>query len=163
MKGSTDMKKTSRFFALVLAIGLISAMLVSCTKTPSDSATFKSIAKTKNYTIDDAIDELENAPEFKEAFVAYPAGHSFQIEFYVTDTAASAQSVFSNLSNVMESQKGNVYSGSSMSGKNYSKRTMTSNGKYTMVEYVDNTLIYVPLTDAANKSAVEKFIKELNY
>ena len=50
MKGSTDMKKTSRFFALVLAIGFISAMLVSCTKTPSDSATFKSIAKTKNYT-----------------------------------------------------------------------------------------------------------------
>ena len=74
------MKKTSRFFALVLAIGLIPVMLASCTKTPSDSNTFKAIAQEKGYTIEDALAQFSNYPEFKEVFIAYPSGHPFQIE-----------------------------------------------------------------------------------
>ena len=157
------MKKTSRFFALVLAMGLISVMLASCTKTPSDSNTFKAIAQEKGYTIEDALAQFSNYPEFKEVFIAYPSGHPFQIEFYVTDNADSATIIFNNQNNKIESKKGSVYSGASSNGKNYAKRTMTSDGKYTMVEYIENTLVYVPPTDSDNKAAIEEFLKELKY
>ena len=40
---------------------------------------------------------------------------------------------------------------------------MTSDGKYTMVEYIENTLVYVPPTDSDNKAAIEEFLKELKY
>ena len=163
MKGSIYMKKTSRLMALVLAIGLLSVMLVSCTKTPSDSNTFKDLAKAKDYTVEDALSQFTDTPQIKEVFIAYPQGRPFQIEFYVVDNSDSARMIFNNLSNVIEKQKGNVHSGFSVSGKNYAKRTMTSDGKYTMVEFIENTFVYVPQTDSSNKSEIEKFLDEMKY
>ena len=155
--------KTPKLIALVLAMGLISVMLVSCTKTPTNSAAFKETASAKGYTVDDAIAQFENVPHIKEAFIAYPSDKSFQIEFYVVDNSDSARMIFNNLSNVIEKQKGNVHSGSSVSGKNFAKRTMTSDGKYTMVEFIENTFVYVPQTDSSNKSEIEKFLDEMKY
>ena len=157
------MKNMTKIFALVLAMGLISAMLVSCTKTPTNSAAFKETASAKGYTVDDAIAQFENVPHIKEAFIAYPSDKSFQIEFYVTDNADSARNIFANQSASIESQKGNNYAGSSVNGKNYGTRTLTSGGKYTMVAYIENTLVFVPQTDSSNKSAIEAFLKEIKY
>lgn len=163
MEGSFFMKKAPRLIALVLAIGLISAMLVSCTKTPSDTNAFKDLAKAKGYTVEDVLNQFTDTPQIKEVFIAYPDGLPFQIEFYVVDSLASSRMFFDNMSNVMEKQKGSIHAGSSVSGKNYAKRTMTSDGKFTMVEYIENTLVYVPQTDSSNKSAIEAFLKELKY
>ena len=124
---------------LIIATAL--AMLVSCTKTPTNSAAFKETASAKGYTVDDAIAQFENVPHIKEAFIAYPSDKSFQIEFYVTDNADSARNIFANQSASIESQKGNNYSGSSVNG----------------------TLVFVPQTDSDNKSAIDAFLKEIKY
>lgn len=163
MKGSFYMKQTSRFMAFVMAIGLIAVMLVSCTKTPSDANTFNEIAKAKGYTVEDVLSLFTETPQVKEAFIAYPEGRPFQIEFYVVDNSASAKMFFNNRCNVIEEKKGSVHAGSSVSGKNYAKRTMTSDGKYTMVEFIENTLVYVPQTDSSNKAEIEKFLNEMKY
>ena len=155
--------KKIRIISLALAIGLISVMLASCTKTPSDTSRFKSIASEKGYMIQDVLSQFSDTPQIREATVTAPEGFAFQIEFYVVDSSDFAKTFFTNLSAVIEGQKGSVYSGGSLNGKNYAKRTMTSGGQYTMVEYIENTLVYVPLTDADNKSAVEAFLKEMGY
>lgn len=157
------MKKNIRLLAVVLAIGLLCAFLVSCTKTPLNSDTFKAIAQNKEYSTTDALSQYSSDERFKEVFIAYPSGKPFQIEFYVLDSADSAKSIFNNQANIIESQRGNLHSSSSINGKNFAKRTMVSDGKYTMVEYVENTLVFVPLTDSDNKETIEQFLKEMNY
>ena len=86
------MKKNIRLLAVVLAIGLLCAFLVSCTKTPSNSDTFKAIAQNKEYSTTDALSQYSSDERFKEVFIAYPSGKPFQIEFYVLDSADSAKS-----------------------------------------------------------------------
>ncbi len=157
------MKKTSRIFALLLAVGLVTVMLASCSKTPADLNTFKEISQKKGYSMVDALSQFTDTPQVKEAVISIPDGKAFQIEFYVLDSSTFASTFYNNLSNVIEEQKGSIHSGSSFSGKNYAKRTITTGGRYSMVEYIENTLVYVPFTDASNKSAIEEFLKEMNY
>ena len=99
----------------------------------------------------------------KEVYIAHPEGFPYQIEFYVLESTDSARMYFNSMNNVIENEKGSVHSGSSVTGKNFAKRTLTTDGQFTMVEYVETTMIYVPLTESGNKSAIESILKELNY
>ena len=162
-KGSIPVKKVSRIITLVMSIALITVTLASCTKTPSDTSTFIDLAKKKNYEVQDVLYDFTDTPQVKEGTVVAPSGRAFQIEFYVLSDSDFARSFFNNLSKVIDDEEGSIHSGTSLNGKNYAKRTMSSNGKYTMVEYIENTLVYVPLTDTENKSTVEDFLKEFGY
>ena len=99
----------------------------------------------------------------EECLVAAPNEKSFQIEFYVLDNADDTKKFYnSNLSNIIETT-GNSISDYSDKGNNYAKTSYFFNGKYISIEYVEKTIIYVPWTDSTNKSAVEEFLKEMNY
>ena len=64
-------KKT---LAMVLVLSFIPALLTSCTKTPSDTQSFKELANSKGLVIYDITFQYINAPQIKQATVAAPTG-----------------------------------------------------------------------------------------
>lgn len=157
------MRKIIKSVAFILAICLFSGLLASCKKNPCDSATFREVAEKKGFKTLDILPQFDSTPQVKEAFITSPKDNTFQIEFYVLDSLDYTKKFYNNLSGIMDEQKKSAASSSSEEGKNYAKCSITVNGMYSFVEYIDNTLIYVPRTDEANKKAIEAFFVSLNY
>lgn len=157
------MKKTIRSLSLVLLSALMLALLTSCRKTPSDTAAFKALANEKGYVIFDVTDQYINAPQIKEATIAAPSDKSYQIEFYIITDVDSAKELFQAQTKVMDEAKGNSWSGNVSNGRNYAKSTVITNGQYMMLCYIENTVLYVPLTDKDNREAIEKFVDAFKY
>ena len=150
--------------ALVLAVLMAMLLLTGCTKTPSTTENFKQIAQEKGYLMEDAISQFAAYSDIiKEATVVAPKSISFKIEFYVLSDETQAKSFYANNLATLEANIGSVYSGSSLSGKNYASRSITSDGKYMFIERVENTVLYVSPTDSGNKSEIEAFIKSMGY
>lgn len=157
------MKKALRIASVVLLVCMMAAMLTSCKKHPSDTAAFKQLAEQYNYEIYNVTDQYVNAAQIKEATIVAPSSRDFQIEFYVITDKESAKQLYLAQSEVVEGYKDSNYSGSSSNGQNYAKRSVVTNGKYLMVSYIENTLVYVPPTDKENKKKIEEFLKKFNY
>ncbi len=157
------MKKSFRSIALVTLAALIAVMFTSCTKTPSDAESFKKLAESKNYEVYDASSQYSDSVEITECIIAFPSGHDFQIEFYTITDKDNAKKLYQAQSDIMEGVKGSSYSGGVSNGSNYAKRTLTTDGKYLMVTYIENTLIYVPPTDQKYKDEINSFIKDFKY
>lgn len=160
------MNRIKRILAFVLIVALIPALLTSCKKTPSDTEAFKKLSNAKGYVIYDVTEQYINAPQIKEATIAAPSDKSFQIEFYIITDLDSAKELFKAQSEVMESTKGDSWSGNVSNGKNYAKRTLTTGGKYMVLSYIENTMLYVPPTPTDNEDnlkAIDAFIDEFHY
>ncbi len=156
-------KKT---LAMVLVLSFIPALLTSCTKTPSDTQSFKELANSKGLVIYDITFQYINAPQIKQATVAAPTDKSYQIEFYLITDSDSARELFQAHSKVMEDTIGNSWSGSVSNGKNYARRTLTTDGKYMYLSYIENTILYVPPTPSDNKEiikAIKEFVENFHY
>ncbi len=157
------MKKITRSFAVILTVAMMAALLASCSRTPSNPASFKKLAESKEYEFYDTTDQYANVVQIKECYIASPSSHAFKIEFYVATDKESAKKLYQAQSEIMDNFRGNVYTGGVSNGSNYAKRTMITNGKYLMVTYIDNTLIYVPPTPKENKDEIDQFIDEFHY
>ena len=157
------MKKSFRITSVILSVFLMAAFLTSCKKSPSDTSQFKQLAKEYKFEIYDVSNQYVNAPQIKEATIALPSDQAFQIEFYTITDRESAKQLYLAESDVVDGYKDANYSGSSSNGQNYAKRSIVTNGKYLMVSYIENTLVYVPPTDEKNKKTIEEFLKKLNY
>ena len=130
------MNRIKRILAFVLIVALIPALLTSCKKTPSDTEAFKKLSNAKGYVIYDVTEQYINAPQIKEATIAAPSDKSFS------------------------------WSGNVSNGKNYAKRTLTTDGKYMVLSYIENTMLYVPPTPTDNEDnlkAIDAFIDEFHY
>lgn len=159
MKKTTILTKAS---ALLIVMTMLTLMLTGCTKTPVTTADFTALAQTKDFIVEDASSQFSDYDYIKEVTIVAPKSLDYQIEFYVLSDAAHAQSFFENNKTNFEMNKGNAYTDSSSSGKNYAVYKLNSNGKYMFLERVDNTVVYVD-TDKKNQEAVEAFMKELKY
>ena len=157
------MKKSVRIASVILSVFMMAAFLTSCKKYPSDTAAFKQLAKEFKFEVYNVTDQYVNAPQIKEATIVAPSGREFQIEFYVITDKDSAKQLYLAQSEVVEGYKDANYSGSSSNGQNYAKRSIVTNGKYLMVSYLENTLVYVPPTDKEYKQTIEDFLKKFNY
>ena len=157
------MRKTVRLTAVVLAVIMLAAVLTSCNKTPSDTAAFKQVAKEFDFEIYDITEQYINAPQIREATVVAPSGREFQIEFYVITDRGNAKNLYLAQSEVVDGYMNADYTGTSSNGKNYARRTVVTNGKYLMVSYIENTMVYVPPTDEENKEIIDKFLNKFKY
>ena len=148
---------------MVLLSALMIALLTSCRKTPSDTAGFKALANAKGYVVYDVTDQYINAPQIKKAIVVAPKDKSFQIEFYIITDRNSAKELFQAQSEVMDGAVGKSWSGDVSNGNNYAKRTVNTDEQFMVLSYIENTMLYVPLTDKEYKKSVETFISEFKY
>ncbi|MBQ9902524.1 MAG: hypothetical protein IJM51_09125 [Clostridia bacterium] len=157
------MKKAIKLTAVVLSVILLASLLTSCKKNPSDTAAFKQLAEKSGFEIHDVTQQYADAPQIKEATVVAPSSREFQIEFYVITDKDSAKQLYLAQSEVVDGYKDSNFIGTSSNGQNYARRTVVTNGKYLMVSYIENTMVYVPPTDKTNKDAIEKFLKNFGY
>lgn len=158
------MRKAPGFTTIIVMAVLIAALFTSCAKSSSDLETFKKLAEKNSYEIHNVTDQYINSPQIKTATIAAPKDRNFQIEFYTITDVESAQTIFQAQGKVIDSYQGNGADSKVSNGKNYAKRTVvTKDNKYLMVSYINNTVLYVPPTDKANRKEIEKFIKDFNY
>ena len=150
---------------LLAALTLTFALLTGCSqsKDPVSTGTFESAAQQKGYIVQDGTDFFAAYDYVKLVTLASPQDKAFQIEYYELNDEAVAKSFYdSNRSNFIM-MKGDESFETTDSGKNYEVYKLEMYGKFMMIERVDNTVIYVHSTDSSNKTAIETFLKEINY
>ena len=160
------MKKTAIFTRSIAMLFVFSLMLTALTGCGSKKAvttdTVQSLAAEKGLQCVDVKQQFADYDFITEATVIAPDDFSYQMEFYTFSDSSQAQSFYANNKSNFEMNKGSVYTDSSLSGKNYARFTLNTNGKYMFIAYVDNTVFYVDV-DQAYKSTVEEFIKAIDY
>ena len=150
---------------LLAALTLTFALLTGCSqsKDPVSTGTFESAAQQKGYIVQDGTDFFAAYDYVKLVTLASPQDKAFQIEYYELNDEAVAKSFYdSNKSNFIM-MKGDECLETTDSGKNYEVYKLEMYGKFMMIERVENTVIYVHSTDSSNKTAIETFLKEINY
>lgn len=153
-----------RKICVVSLMILLLLSLASCgkPKTALSSDEFQSQMNEAGYEVIDARDQFSDEDPVESVLLAIYENGSYQIEFYVFPTESDATQTFDNIKSRFESGKGSSSSYSSVTLSNYSKYTLTTNGEYSVISRIANTLIYVVTTDA-NKDAVNDTLKALGY
>lgn len=160
------MKKTVIIVTVIVLIflALIGIVFINLNKekvsiTASD---FKNSMEQKGYIITDANSQFSQYDYVKQVYVASSGDYSFQIEFYELSDENYAIDFYNNNTSRFEESKGNASSKTSVSWKNYSKYTLSSNGKYMVVSRINNTAIYIDVDDKY-KDTVKDILNELGY
>jgi len=86
----------------------------------------------------------------------------YQIEFYELSNEENAIDMYATNKIRFETSKGNSSAVTNFDFKNYSKYTLTTNGKYKVLSRIDNTLIYIDV-DKDYKDIVKDLLKEIGY
>ena len=160
------MKKTVIIVTVIVLIflALIGIVFINLNKekvsiTASD---FKNSMEQKGYIITDANSQFSQYDYVKQVYVASSGDYSFQIEFYELSDENYAIDFYNNNTSRFEESKGDASSKTSVSWKNYSKYTLSSNGKYMVVSRINNTAIYIDVDDKY-KDTVKDILNELGY
>ncbi len=75
---------------------------------------------------------------------------------------SSAIGFYQNNASRFETMKANSSAQTNISGKNYSKYTLSSSGKYMVVSRINNTVVYLNV-DSSYKDEVKTILSELGY
>ncbi len=161
------MKKKALFIILavvlviVVGLGALFAFL-NREKDPVTSDEFKSLARENGYGLADATEQFAQYDFIDEVCLAIYPDNSHQIEFYVfTDTEFASQ-FYANNKAIFEQSKGNAAASSNVNLKNYSKFTLSTDGRFKVLSRIDNTVIFVNVDDSY-KGQVKNVLKALGY
>ena len=157
------MKNAKKLTALALVCFVIISMLSSCSKSPSNTETFMSIAKASGYKVYNITDQYSKAEAIKTATVATPKDRSFQIEFYILTDLDSAKKIYAAQGEILDQNQGSGLKSSVLNGMNYARRSLRSGGRYAVIGYIENTIIYVPPTDEKYKDKIDEFLDKFKY
>ena len=102
--------------------------------------------KVLSYTKYDAISQYSSYGYVKEATIVQ-SSDGYQVEFYILDDISNAISIFNTNQKNFESYKSNSSVMSTLSSSNYPSYSLTSSGYYFYLCRVDNTLLYVRVSD----------------
>lgn len=154
------MKKRNVILGIVSAFLLL--LITGCgSKNAISSAKFMSVADDYDCSITDVINQFEQYGTISEAYVATNT-NDWQVEFYVLNSEDSAISMFNTNKTIFESYKSGKQVETSTNMNNYATYSLTTNGHYMYLSYVDNTLVYVRVNDTY-KDVVKEFIDDLGY
>lgn len=148
--------------AIIIAILGIGFINLNKEKTSITASSFKNSMEQKGYIVSDANSQFSEYDYVKQVYVAVNSDYSYKIEFYELADDNYATNFYNNNKSIFESSKGNTSTGTSTSLKNYSKYTLSSNGKYMVVSRINNTVIYLNVDDSY-KDMVKDLLKELGY
>ena len=156
-----------------LIIGIIVVIFVICIafvigvaftnynkeRTSITSEEFKQIMEKKEFFMIDATSQNEY---IKKVYNAVESDNRYQIEFYEYTDSDIANKFYKNMYYKLESDKGNANLRTNINLKNYSKYTLTAKGRYTILSRINNTIMYVSVSDEY-KDDVKGIIEELGY
>ena len=182
-KGMEFIMKKSMIIGIVaiVAVVLITIGGVVFTKLnkekPSiDAQTFKTTMEEKGYQLADAKSQFSEYDYIEKVYLAADSNFSYQIEvslaadskfsyqieFYqLVDNDYANQFYITNMTK-FENAKSSSSIETTVNGKNYSKYTLLSNGKYMVISAINNTAIYVNV-DESHKEEVDNILNELGY
>lgn len=123
---------------------------------------FKSFMEQNGYTISDATYQFAQYSYVEQVYLAVDSGYNYQIEFYELADESTATGFFNNNASIFESNAGTTSAKSNINGKNYSKYTLSSSGKYMLVSRINNTVVYVNV-DNQYSNEVKDILKEIGY
>ena len=148
---------------VVILVGIILVVFYTLNKekTPISADTFSTTMQSNGYiVIDSTIQFAQYGNLMSKSYIAQKVG--FQIEFYELSSEENAISMYDTNKTIFESQKSNASASSTVSMKNYSTYSLSTNGKYKYLSRIDNTLIYVDV-DNTYKDIVKEIVKEIGY
>jgi len=153
------MNKFCRFLSIVLVTVLIFT-LSACgiARMPITADDFTSKLQDAGYTV---IDETDKNAGGTTVLIAQSGDK--QIEFYIFEDSSKTLETFNQIKERFIADKGPVVVNSQdVLINNYGFFTQTSAGKYNVVAFIDNTMVYAKVSDS-NRSAVESIIDSLGY
>lgn len=123
---------------------------------------FNKICEDNDLIITDAKDQFEDVTYLKEASIASSLS-GWQIEFFTFENEEYAKDMYEkNKKDFEENKDGDVALEKSTNLKNYSTYILSTSDNYMYISRVDNTVIYLKVSDS-NKKDVQKILKKLNY
>lgn len=164
------MKKSTKIILAVVAVIVVAIIAVviifavlNKEKTPITLETFINMMQSKEYVTVDAKTQFAAYDYIEQVFIAAPGDYKYQIEFYKLSDETNAANFYSNNKSIFESSKtGSVQAETNVSGKNYSKYTLSTNGKYCVVSRIGDTVIYLNVDDQY-RDTIKDILKELGY
>ena len=158
------MKIRKKAVCLLAAIALFTSLLTSCNSKKAVSfRDFDSLAAERNYIVQDGTDYFSAYDYIKMVKLCAPQDKAFQIEFYELNDAAVAKSFYEANRNNFVMMKSGTADEYTDTGDDYDIYKLENYGSFMMVERVGNTVVYVNSTSAANRAAIESFLKAIRY
>lgn len=155
------MKKRNILFSIVTCLFML-LCLTGCSKKVAITADdFKTKAEEHNYKVTDISNRYTDYNFFTTALLAQ-GDNGLEIEFYVLNNDDSAQSIFMSNEATFKGFRGTTNVENSVSMGNYSTYELTTGGNYMYLCRVDNTVLYVKVSDNLKKE-IKDFVKELGY
>lgn len=148
---------------LVIIITLLAVFVFAKDKTPLTAEDFKTKMEEKGYAVTEETNQYVSYDEnIKDVYIATSEEGTYEIEFYIINDVDYAKMFYNNNEEYFESTKGNTFSKSNMSLKNYSKYTLSTNAKYKVLSRVENTVIYINADDTY-RDEIKSILKEIGY
>lgn len=121
---------------------------------------FNLVANNNNFTTEDNTEQYKDISYIKEASIAKI--DDISIELIVYDNEEDAKKVQESQIEKFKSRKSTGASKTQEKGLNYYKYIYISNGYYSYITRVENTIVFcdIPLTE---KDKVEKIINDIKY
>ena len=151
------MKKKIIFFSFLL---LSIFMITGCgNKKVISTREFKNITEQDVLTTVDVKDQFSDE-SVVEATIAH--NDDIKLEFYVLNSETSAKSMFAYNKKIFEGRKSGVSKYISTDIGNSSTYMLQTGGYYMYLSRVDNTLLYISVSDQY-KDNVKEVVKDLGY
>lgn len=167
------MSKTAKIILIVVVIVIILAliivgaivgvsMLLNREKDSITAEQFRSMMEQNNYTVADATYQFSQYDYVQQVYIAADSSYSYQIEFYELSNESNAIGFYNNNASIFQSRKGNAAAETNVSGKNFSKYTLSSGGSYMTVSRINNTIVYVDVT-SEYEDVVKDVLDKIGY
>lgn len=154
--------KTFKKHLLFIAALVLLVLFAGCSKKQAiTSDQFTDTLTQKGCEIHDVTQQFESADiQVVKATVA--KNSNFQIEFYEIEDTEQAKAMFEGNKNKFQLQKGSNSTETSNSGSSSGSYNLNTGGKYKLLSYIDNTLVYIDADDTY-KAEIQDILKELGY
>ncbi len=156
------MKLKNKVLGILCLIMLLFLTTACGKKVAITSSDFKEKMESRGYTIQDATNQFSDYDYVKQVYIALSSNSGYQIEFYELSNNDNASSFFNNNKSIFEQSKSSNSTETSNSINNTAKYTLTTNGQFKLVSRIDNTVIYLNVSEEY-KSEVKEVLKDLGY
>ena len=125
-----------------------------------DEDQFISIMTNEGFNVVNIKEQYIEYGYFEEVYVA--KNNNYQIDFYELEDDSYAKKLYNNNKQNMELEKSGSYIDSNVELINFNKYTLDNQGTYTVVSRIDDTIIYLGVSNEY-KSEVNDILKKLGY
>ncbi len=146
----------------ILALMILTSLLSACSlnKEAIDEEDFNRIMINEGFDVVNVVNKYTEYPYFEEAYIAKKEG--YEIQFYELENDSYAKKLYNANKQQMESEKNGTYIDSNVELINFNKYTLDTQGTYTVVSRIDDTIIYLNVNNEY-KEEVNAILKKLGY